>query len=269
MPHDCLVDILRLSFPSHVLPENRFVMNFTVYLDESGTHIGSQAVVVAGYIATADEWISFDSEWRTALTEFKIPFFHMSEFANRASSYRDWTKKEREQRFDRLVNIINAHVLGSVAVTIPRLEFASALGGDSKKVPSGPYGLAATQLLASAPKLLPSGADHWINYVFDIGSPGIGEIQQRFKRFMKTRQRIAQRLHVSGITFGDKDNFIPLQAADILAYELYRYAPQFLGTNTRPPRLHNLEMLAVKPCIWENLDHSEMIKLRRIVGHKQ
>jgi len=57
-----LKQCLKLAFPQTVAPENRYLMMLDAYLDESGTHDGSDAVTVAGFLATKDRWLEFELE---------------------------------------------------------------------------------------------------------------------------------------------------------------------------------------------------------------
>jgi hypothetical protein len=49
-------------------------MNIWAYFDESGTHKGSRALCVAGFLARADEWGAFTVEWEDALAELNLRF---------------------------------------------------------------------------------------------------------------------------------------------------------------------------------------------------
>jgi hypothetical protein len=51
------------------------VVILTAYFDESGTHSGSEAVAVAGYVSTPDRWERFGQEWREALAAYNIEYF--------------------------------------------------------------------------------------------------------------------------------------------------------------------------------------------------
>jgi hypothetical protein len=45
------------------------VLNYQLFVDDSGTHAGAPYQGVAGYLSTADRWSSFNVEWRDALPD--------------------------------------------------------------------------------------------------------------------------------------------------------------------------------------------------------
>jgi len=47
--------------------QDLMAMLFTAYFDESGTYLGSGAVVVGGYVATVEQWQHFAREWNYIL----------------------------------------------------------------------------------------------------------------------------------------------------------------------------------------------------------
>jgi len=53
---------------------------FTAYYDESGSP-DAQAVVVAGFVASDDQWKEFERNWNESLQKFGISYFHEVEFA--------------------------------------------------------------------------------------------------------------------------------------------------------------------------------------------
>jgi hypothetical protein len=59
------------------------------YLDESGTHDpqgkkkGAEVPVIAGYMATVDEWSDFCPHWKAILDKYNAPFFHYFELLDR------------------------------------------------------------------------------------------------------------------------------------------------------------------------------------------
>jgi len=93
-------------------------MNLYGYFDESGTHKGSRSFALGGFLGAAAEWGAFQFEWEAALKEFGLPYFHMADFENRLKGYA-WPQPIREERINRLLAIIDAHIVGSVGIVLP------------------------------------------------------------------------------------------------------------------------------------------------------
>jgi hypothetical protein len=72
-------------------------------------------------------------------------------------------------------------------------------------------------------------------------------------------------LRLLSIAFEDKRLFPPLQAADLLAYELHKQLPRQLGIETRPIR-YTLRELAKLPRSWGTMDADEMRKWHYVLG---
>jgi len=52
---------------------------FTVYFDESGSPDDTAALVVAGFLASVEQWIEFERNWKQALAAFAVSRLHMKE----------------------------------------------------------------------------------------------------------------------------------------------------------------------------------------------
>src|SRR5450631_1240772 len=77
-------------------------MNYIGYFDDSGHPDDQMTVVVAGFIATEDQWRLFERDWRNILDPFGIDIFHMTdvEASNR------WSRIEKDLIVERLVRTI-------------------------------------------------------------------------------------------------------------------------------------------------------------------
>lgn len=221
---------------------------------------------MAGYVARNDQWISFEIEWKQALAEFGIPFFHMSEFAAKQSIYRRWSVAEREARYERLVNIINRHTVCSIGIIISRIDYAAAMGAIAPTMPSGIYGYIFRAFpIAVGMMLARKGyADPQIVYVLDRGrgiGPEIGLMDKMMMELDEIAHEHGKELNPLGYLSArteDKQRFVPLQAADILAYQLYRdgfkYHRQFKDRRLSK----HLQMLKTKDSHWERWTESEI-----------
>ena len=241
----CLADYLRIGFPFSLPAKDRILLTLQGYFDDSGTHDESASTVVAGYLSTAEQWEIFDQEWRSAIEPWGVDQFHMAEFANRAPKYQSLSETQRRFGFARLAKIINTHAIASVGCAIPRKAFERIFTPRAKRFVGGCYGLAATSCFMQAAELLNQHGyeSARISYAFESGTAGSGAVLKVFNSNCNDPEQ-RERLKLLSLSFEGKE-FTPLQAADMLAYELYRFLPYRINEPaTRPPRRGNMSLLA-------------------------
>lgn len=196
------------------------------YFDESGTHDDSETLCVAGYLSTPAQWVEFEKEWRATLDYYGLAFFHMGKFTNGAQPYEDWKTEKKAECFARLVGIINARTLLSIGHSFLVSRYCAIFTPAARRVAGGPYGLAANCCIMDAAEYLrKENPEGWLRYTFESGARGAGEVLKNFQLNMRTPQQ-KDHYRLLGLSFEDKRQFLPLQAADILAYELYRHLPR-------------------------------------------
>jgi hypothetical protein len=201
---------------------------YTVYLDESGTHTASEAVAVAGYIAPPGAWAQFEVEWRAALTDLGVEAFHMAPFSNRAGRYAWWPEEKRRDGLARLIGIVNDRALASVGVVLPVHLYDRLLTGTARERSGGPYGLAAVACAMEVAEILRADEEAVADYVFENGALGRGQLA-KVLRDNAGSPEARNWSRIASVRFEDKRRYLPLQAADILAYELYKHLPRHLG----------------------------------------
>lgn len=191
--------------------------------------------VMAAFVSSAEEWAAFDGEWRARLAMDSLPYFHMQKFAH-ASTYprkpfdKTWIRQERrrETLLSDLLDIIHSHAWRKFVCMLP-MNVIDVFSPDSRRyyIPS---------LIALAGQLLWAEIEKWrrqekwanqVKMVFEQGDDDVGSLMNVMKA-------------ASGVypSFGQKEDdpekgivaFTPLQAADILAYEVQKLA----GMEGRP-----------------------------------
>lgn len=249
---------LRATFPPSVPPERRLVTNrYTAYFDESGTHPGSEYVVVAGFVANEPAWLEFSAEWQVALDSYDLEFFHMSDFENRQGPYRFWCEDERKERLNQLLDIIHKHVFQSIGCIVLKKSFDSIMSPQARIICGDAYGLASLACFrnlgdtAKNPKI-----DGVMDYIMERGAMGSTALLHIWREGAKDPKWMENnRIH--SLDFRDKRAFLPLQAADILAYELYKHASRRFGQESRPTR-YPIKRLARTLPQWNYIDNEEL-----------
>jgi hypothetical protein len=175
----------------------------------------------------------------------------------------------------RLLPIIDRHVIGSAGIVLPLDLYDKVLATDEipperqpewlapgvlaptasrpgdplpneepdtrpgaiRRNSGGPYCLAAMMLFSHVGELirgLALSGDPQIGYVMESGAEGRGQTMKLWSdNYADERQR--RDLRMLSLTFEDKRRVLPLQAADLLAYELFKHLPAIEArTNGRP-----------------------------------
>lgn len=78
---------------------------FSAYFDASGHPDEQDVLTVAGYVATIDNWIRFEREWKDILKGEGVTAFHTTHFVSSKGEFESWAGKEPPQ-VDRRRNFV-------------------------------------------------------------------------------------------------------------------------------------------------------------------
>lgn len=216
------------------------------YFDESGTHSGSKVLSVAGYIAEKDQWLKFIDEWASALQKAGLPPnrpFHAVDFESRRGDFENWPRDARMVDFHReLLGIVRRRVRQGFSIALDMNAWDELVVHPVRAAGIGPAGGAHSAYsfaLAHCLVQIEKWADEFdvsdqIAYFLESGAGFGGDIDS-IHRTLKDEK---SRYRFQSLTVVEKHTFIPLQAADVLAYESYKHWLNFeFSGKTRPERL--------------------------------
>lgn len=208
------------------------------YFDESGScdetdrPRGETAVfAVAGYVARVEQWESFEQVWKSALYECGIESpFHMSEYESRKGQYASWNNEKRVAAINRLATIINAHVEVGVGRAVIVSDYR-ALIREEKELVAGleldndfirPHAfclrMALEWLLLDFLPTLPGNEK--LRVVFEKFGKGWGDLCMYYNKIIANSP---WGLRLERLISSSPEDAVPLQAADILAYETFKH----------------------------------------------
>jgi hypothetical protein len=206
-----------------------FIAVLKVFIDESGTHDGSPVVTVAAYMARPRQWQLFTKEWRAAIRPAKV--YHATDAANRRGEFKNWTREQ-----------VDAVAARALPVIVRNTEYGLAVGVQMDHL---------NEALRERPDLRAAFGSAYAICLYAV----MGEILDGRRRF-ESDERMAffheensykrealdayeavlrdynQANAPTTFTFGSKQDYVPLQAADVFAYE----ANKKLRDTARPDR---------------------------------
>jgi hypothetical protein len=204
---------------------------FTACFDDSGTDGNSDIAVAACYISTKRGWDEFVDAWDTARHGEGFDCFHLSDFmappGQKKEPWCDWDNTKKTRVYNRLGNIINDNKRIGISVAIPKDHWDTT--------PDWIRGHFGNQHYTFAVRMCMNAILKWrrnsmitlpIRYVFDWEmrkSDKRVEIEKILDLIARpNNQSVADLLGIEpkGYGFEHKEQFKPLQPADILAWQM-------------------------------------------------
>jgi len=253
------------------------LLTIQAYIDESGIKGTDAVFVLAGFIARAERWAAFSDAWKEHLSDPpSIEYLKMNEAVKLDGQFRFWDAEARDRKLAGCVAIIQEYAPDC------GIYFINDLVAWEKIVPqnfvkslSDPQFMGFHAIiLAVCNEVMDSGTKEELEIIFDehlIFGPRVSLWYPVIKEMIQTTKD--PRVHdVSSIMptmpmFKDDRKFIPLQAADMLAWFLrttFRDRVPGLETVWRKPAPMGFGWLASE--LLRDLPHS---KYSTIWGHER
>lgn len=192
------------------------------YLDDTGTHKDSVVAGVFGLVGTPAEFSLIDEAWRSYLKSVGLSWFHSVDCEYRKKEFSDREQPDRDAIWKRLIETIGNHAVVMVGSAVVRADWDQALTPKEKSFfGDDPLYFCfehCMQQLSKWSKEYRNGES--VSIVF-AQQRQYEEIAEKLFRFYSRSQRFSN-LGPS-FSLGDPRHIVPLQAADIVAYESYQY----------------------------------------------
>ena len=225
-----------------------------IYFDES---YNQSAFVLALYVASAECWRSFEERWKKILSSEDVECFHMADFESGFAPFDGWEKERRINFMSRLIEAIND-------IKAPCLSCGVDLEAYNRTFPKGiqrgsvfRYALCFKECffgLATMAKY-----ERWkepVAFIFDRNQEVAGFTAELYQKICRIFPKEAW---LGTIAFEDRCKFVPLQAADILAYEMMKNLSRKLQDSDRKPR-ESLRRLDTDKCMVKCFYEEELIE---------
>jgi hypothetical protein len=219
-----------------------------VYFDESGIHRGSSNLVVAGVVATSKNWIKFEKRWSRILRDFDINVFHASALESSKEEFKGWDRNKIIALQKRLIETMKSRVELYVSHGVKIQEF-ERIKKKFSHIDISPYQLCCEQCVTAISKWAKEAPDRKpFALFFEQGNKAMSETMELYNE-VPTSRWLRDKWGISKIAYADKYDTVPLQAADMLAYEFYKFHDNSIKRPDIPLRKSIKEIMTNKPVI--------------------
>lgn len=201
---------------------------FRVFMDESGTHDESPVITVGAAWSRPSIWKKWTKDWNVAKRPIRV--HHSTDCHNRFGEYEGWSRPQRDEYVKKILPVIASHgIQGRVA----GLHIASYVRlierrREVAKVFGHPY-VASLQWAVTdiCEEALRAGHArvafvHERNDFRELADTAFGFVKARFPQMKLT------------LSFADKADFVPLQCADVFAFEGNRRLRDTMAKRRKP-----------------------------------
>jgi Protein of unknown function (DUF3800) len=207
------------------------IIMFTAYFDDSGTDGNSEIAVAACYVSTKTGWDNFVTGWGHARVQEGFDTFHMADFVappeQRHEPFCDWDKLKKDHVYQRLAKIINENKRAGFAIAIHKELWNKTPEKIRRHFGTEHYAFAVRVCLMQIAKWRKQSLISLpIRYVFDWEmnkNQKRKEISTTFDILSNPENEDLAEIYgiePCGFSFEHKEKFKPLQAADILAWQM-------------------------------------------------
>ena len=192
------------------------------FFDDSGSEPTASHFVLAGFVASADQWNCFSVCWQNKLDQSpSIDYFKMSEAMTFNGQFQGWPEGLRSQKVFELAEIIVAHIAARADVAIRWDHFQHFIKGHYGGPEfESPYFLLFYHLILTVNSYhqrvgLPNIE---LDYIFDVQGKVGANAAAWWAMVKSTIDPDRSALLGAPPIFGSDRRFLPLQAADMYAW---------------------------------------------------
>lgn len=201
--------------------------------DDAGTDEKSDVVTCAGYIAWQKNWNSLDRLWRHTLRSFHVAEFSMKEFAHFDGDFKGWPESRRQSFLGQLLAAIPRHVDRGFIVSVYRSDYERHISPAVRERVGTAFSFCAQVCMglleANEIQLEPTRwPRHRVHFLFESGTAKGWQVQRAFDESYTKKSRLHD---LRKMGYGSK-GALPLQAADLIAYEANKHLRDWLN----PPK---------------------------------
>jgi hypothetical protein len=215
---------------------------FSAYFDESGTDKQSPIMCVAGYVFADEEVLRFTAEWNELLAEYGLPYLHMKDFVHSRGPFKGLARADRDGLYPRLIAVLRARLAHGIVISMSEREYEAVVPRELRREFESAYAVCSFLSFVAVQRWADRERyDGPIAYTFEAGDEHASEAARHMQGL--AQDPIARAVtRYDSHSFASRESAVPLQAADVLAWEWTKHVRDTVMRRARPTRksLHEL-----------------------------
>jgi hypothetical protein len=195
-----------------------YIVVLNVFMDESGVHDNAPAIAVGAWVGRPEAWAEWTDAWNAAKKPIHV--YHAADCHNRSGEFEGWEKPERDDFVRKMLSIMGSAPLASFCAGIVLTDYREVvaehpeLGVALGKTPYAPcFQWVLMNIFDAMDRVKDPQAVAIVHETNDYEGEAFATFHAMEARYPNREMTLA---------FGAKKAYVPLQAADILAYEAYK-----------------------------------------------
>jgi hypothetical protein len=202
------------------------------HIDDSGWDGVSPAFVLAGYLAKKEQWDVFSHAWQQVLDQPEprtLPYLKTKDawrLNKKDSTFYGWTEQQRDSRLIDFIKVINRNVMHGIVSVVPIEPYVRIMARRFKLEPlDRPYFVSFFGVMRSLLLLMQRlNLDDRVAFIFDTqGNEPRSLLHTQYDIFLGAAPPGVKELSAGPPRFEKEEEFLPLQAADMIAWHARRY----------------------------------------------
>lgn len=205
------------------------MVRLQAFFDDSG--VGQEPVYcLAGYIGPADRWASFSDEWRSFLNEPPaLKYWKTSHVMSFRGQLTNWSREDRDEKLAKATSIIQKYNFLGFSVMMLHDHYVDVFSDLLHAKQWHPYRILLGGLVSYLDSyLLEHSIDEPVEVFLDTQTEqkadAIAAWQEEFAFHPHRRRSVFS----SEPSWGDEKEILPIQAADMIAWEIRQGAAKTL-----------------------------------------
>jgi len=238
--HSGFISDLCMALAHRWEPERSFMVVYTGYLDESGTHYGAKVSAMGGFVATGRQWRKYEKRTEKLFKRYGVKVFHAIDVRRGDRDFKGWSVDRKIVFLDEFQHIINDTLESGVVAFIrdEDYKYYSGLYWPKKTRRDSKYTIMFRACLSQMVDVvghLSQTIEPRLHIVLEDGHNNAEDAVRNYN-WVKNRLPWNSSRVMAGLTFGNKTDCLPLAASDNFAYTAWgeKVGQKPLGVAKKP-----------------------------------